>query len=105
MLRVHVPVSVVMVWFTNPLTYAPLFYAAWQSGSMILGKPVLSRPMDFSIQSLLAGVGEAWPTVAVGMLFCASVSAVFGFLATLLAWRIHAIRRWRQRRDRQQSTA
>jgi len=71
---------------------------------MILGKPVLSRPMDFSIQSLLAGVGEAWPTVAVGMLFCASVSAVFGFLATLLAWRIHAIRRWRQRRDRQQST-
>jgi len=72
---------------------------------MILGKPVLSRPMDFTIQSLLAGVGEAWPTVAVGMLFCASVSAVIGFLATLLAWRVHAIRRWRQRRDRQQPTA
>ena len=104
-LRVHVPVSVVMVWFTNPLTYAPLFYAAWQSGSMILGKPVLAEPLNFSTQSLLHGVGHAWPTVLTGMLFCASVSAVVGFGVTLLAWRIHAVRRWRQRRSRKRNPA
>jgi len=101
----HVPVSVVMVWFTNPLTYAPLFYAAWQSGSMILGKPVLAEPLNFSTQSLLHGVGHAWPTVLTGMLFCASVSAVVGFGVTLLAWRIHAVRRWRQRRSRKRNPA
>ena len=99
-LRVHVPVSVVMVWFTNPLTLAPLLYAAWQSGSMILGKPVLSGPMQMSTHSFLAGIGDAWPTLLVGMLFCASVSAVIGFALTLVAWRYNAIRRWRQRRSR-----
>lgn len=99
-LRVHVPVSVVMVWFTNPLTFAPLFYAAWQSGSMILGKPVFAEPLNFSTESILQGVGHAWPTLLTGLLFCASVSAVVGFAATLLLWRIHAIRRWRQRRHR-----
>ena len=104
-MRVHVPVSVVMVWFTNPLTVAPLFYAAWRSGSMILGKPVFADPLHFSTQSLLSGVGHAWPTVLTGLLFCASVSAVVGFAITLLAWRIHAVRRWRQRRHRRQSTA
>lgn len=103
-LRVHVPVSVVMVWFTNPLTFAPLFYAAWQSGSMILGKPVFAEPLNLSTQSLLSGVGHAWPTMLVGMLFCASVSAVVGFLVTLLVWRIHAVRRWRQRRNRRRAT-
>lgn len=99
-MRVHVPVSVVMVWFTNPLTFAPLLYAAWHSGSMILGKPVFAEPLKFSTESLLTSAGYAWPTLLAGMLFCASVSAVIGFGATLLIWRIHAIRRWRQRRHR-----
>jgi len=99
-LRVHVPVSVVMVWFTNPLTFAPLLYAAWRSGSMILGKPVLAEPLSFSTQSILTHAGHAWPTLLTGMLFCASVSAVLGFCATLIIWRVHAIRRWRQRKQR-----
>ena len=99
-LRVHVPVSVVMVWFTNPLTFAPLLYAAWRSGSMILGKPVLAEPLSFSTHSLLTSAGQAWPTLLTGMLFCACVSAVLGFTLTLLVWRIHALRRWRQRRHR-----
>lgn len=103
-LRVHVPVSVVMVWFTNPLTFAPLLYAAWRSGSMILGKPVFAEPLNFSTQSLLVSAGKAWPTLLTGMLFCASISAVLGFTATLLIWRIHALRRWRQRRLRRQSS-
>lgn len=99
-LRVHVPVSVVMVWFTNPLTFAPLLYAAWRSGSMILGTPVLAEPLTFSTSSILVSAGQAWPMLLTGMLFCATVSAVLGFGATLLVWRIHAIRRWRTRRGR-----
>jgi len=99
-LRVHVPVSVVMVWFTNPLTFAPLLYAAWRSGSMILGEPVLAEPLNFSPHSILSSAGQAWPTLLTGMLFCASVSAVLGFGVTLLLWRVHAIRRWRARRER-----
>ena len=99
-LRVHVPVSVVMVWFTNPLTFAPLLYAAWRSGSMILGRPVLAEPLSFSGSSILTSAGNAWPTLMVGMLFCACISAVLGFCATMLIWRIHAVRRWRIRKAR-----
>ena len=96
-LRVHVPVSVVMVWFTNPLTFAPLLYAAWRSGSMILGRPVLAEPLTFSTNSILISAGHAWPMLLTGMLFCASISAVLGFCITMLAWRINAIRRWKNR--------
>ncbi|MFK7993678.1 MAG: DUF2062 domain-containing protein [Granulosicoccus sp.] len=99
-LRVHVPVSVVMVWFTNPLTFAPLLYAAWRSGSMILGAPVLADPLTFSTSSILVSAGQAWPMLLTGMLFCATVSAVLGFGATLLLWRFHAIRRWKTRQAR-----
>lgn len=99
-LRVHVPVSVVMVWFTNPLTFAPLLYAAWRSGTMILGKPVFAEPLNFSTKSLLTSAGHAWPTLLTGMLFCAAMSAIVGFIATLLIWRIHSTLRWRHRKHR-----
>ncbi|MFK7890583.1 MAG: DUF2062 domain-containing protein [Granulosicoccus sp.] len=101
--RVHVPFSMVMVWFTNPVAVAPMLYAAWRSGTMILGKPVLAEPLSFTTQSLLTNAGQAWPTLLTGIIFCACVSAVVGFFGTLLLWRILAIRRWHQRRNRQRA--
>jgi len=97
LLRVHVPLSVVMVWFTNPLTVAPLGYVAWRTGSMLLDEPEPREPMEASIATLLAQLGDAWPVLLTGSLFCAALSAVLGFFLTLLAWRIVTVRRWRQR--------
>ena len=97
-LRVHVPVSVVMVWFTNPLTAGPLLYAAWRTGSNLVGAPVRSAPPDAGLATLLANIGDAWPAVLVGCLFWGAVSAVVGFFVTRLLWRVAAVRRWRRRR-------
>ena len=99
-LRVHVPVSMVMVWFTNPLTVGPILYAAWCSGSMILGEPALAEPLSFHPKSILSSAGQTWHIFLSGMVFCGLVSAVVGFISTLLLWRIHAIRRWKNRKTR-----
>ena len=99
-LRVHVPVSVVMVWFTNPLTIAPLLYAAWRTGSMLLGEHVPAATAAGGVDALLARVGDVWPVLLAGCLFWAATSAVAGFFATRLIWRVLAVRRWRRRRHR-----
>jgi len=72
-LRVHVPVAVVMVWFTNPLTVVPQ-----QAGF------------------------AAWPTLLTGCVFLAMVSAVLGYYAMLGCWRLSARVRWRQRQLKRQ---
>jgi len=99
-LRVHVPVSVVMVWFTNPLTAGPLLYAAWRTGSNLLGEPARTAvAMPGGDLATLAGqLYDAWPAVLVGCLFWGAVSAVAGFFATRVLWRVAAVRRWRARR-------
>lgn len=99
-LRVHVPVSIVMVWFTNPLTFAPLLYAAWRCGSMILGTGDLEVPDTLTVKSFMNTAADSWPILLSGALFCAALSAVAGFVLTLVVWRIHAVRRWRQRGSR-----
>jgi len=96
-LRVHVPVSVMMVWFRNPITFPPLLYAAWYMGSTILCKPILETPLDLSITVLLDEALRSWPEILVGSLFCAAVTAVLGFFLTHIMWRAIAIRRWRKR--------
>ncbi len=103
-MRVHVPVSVVMVWFSNPLTFAPLLYAAWHCGSMILGTGDLKVPDTLTVTSFMNTAADSWPVLLSGALFCAAVSGVVGFGLTLLIWRIHAVRRWRQRRLRRANT-
>ncbi|MEE9320188.1 MAG: DUF2062 domain-containing protein [Granulosicoccus sp.] len=96
-LRVHVPVSVVMVWFTNPLTFAPLLYVAWRVGSIITGTPPLDTPLTLTFDGLQTALLHAWPALAAGSLFCACITAILGFAATNIIWRISAVRRWRQR--------
>jgi len=96
-LRVHVPVSMVMVWITNPLTIVPLLYAARRTGSTLLGETPRAIGTDAGVGELLRGMGEAWPALLTGCLFWGACSAVLGFFATRLLWRVSALRRWRRR--------
>jgi uncharacterized protein len=39
MLRANVPAAVASTLVTNPITFGPVYYAAWQTGAWILGAP------------------------------------------------------------------
>ncbi len=101
-LRVHVPISVVMVWFTNPLTVIPLLYAAKYIGSTILDKPPAVYTLDLSLHGFIPSLIQAGPVIAVGCLFCAALTAIVGYLLTSLIWRWLAVRKWRNRLARNQ---
>ena len=53
LMRVHVPVSMAMVWFTNPLTIVPALYAAWFVGSTFMPTEAYG-PESPSIRALIA---------------------------------------------------
>jgi len=97
LMRVHVPVSVVLVWFSNPITFPALLYAAWFVGSTILGTEMASSPLSMNVSDLLHQAVQAWPVILFGSVFCATVTGVVGFFATNIVWRFVAIRRWRKR--------
>jgi uncharacterized protein (DUF2062 family) len=43
-LRANVPAAVASTLVTNPLTFGPIYYAAWQVGNAILGGPQSTPP-------------------------------------------------------------
>ncbi len=102
-LRVHMPISVMLVWLSNPITVAPLLYASGVVGSTVLGTDSSAFSLSGGLHDLLRNAVEAWPTLLFGSIFMGALSAVLGYITTKLIWRFIAIRRWQARAERASS--
>ena len=95
--RANLPVSVVLVLITNPLTFAPMFYFAYRVGVWSLDVPLRldSIPSDFN--EMIAIIGDIWQPFLAGCLIVATLSAALGYIAVRLCWRQIVVRQWRHR--------
>ena len=108
-LRANVPSAIASTLVTNPVTFGPVYYAAWRLGKAVLGEPVDagqappaqsdSTPVDDGVawweRSLtqLRAVGQAL------LLGLAIMACSIGLLTYALVSAIWALRvRWRRRR-------
>ncbi|NIQ12825.1 MAG: DUF2062 domain-containing protein, partial [Gammaproteobacteria bacterium] len=48
--RVNLPISVALVWISNPLTMAPMFYFCYWLGSKLLSLPPQDITFELSIE-------------------------------------------------------
>ena len=96
--RVNLPISVTLVWITNPLTIPPMYYFAYLVGSWILGTPTQALDVEFWLQwrnwlNLLA-------PLTVGSLVCGVFCSALGYLAVQAVWRWNLVREIQVRRAR-----
>ena len=99
-LRVNLPLSVILVWITNPVTIPPLLYLAYKTGAMILNRPFHHVAFSFTSHWFTEILLEIWPSLLIGCLLFATGTAICGYIATRVLWRIHIVRRWKARRAR-----
>jgi uncharacterized protein len=98
--RCNLPLSVALVWITNPVTMPPIFYFAYRLGAWLLDRRVEVGTIQLSWQWLGNHMGEiGWPLLF-GSLVCGWVTGVTGMVIVRVLWRFHVIRRWRARRER-----
>ena len=86
---------------TNPVTIPPIYYAAFRTGSVLLGSAgnhLASHDAGNSLPASLLDfvMGASLPTI-IGLLLFATISAAAGFGAVHLAWRLSLWRQWRSR--------
>lgn len=98
LLRFNMPVAVAMVWITNPVTIPPIFFACYQFGAWLLGKPPLDWAYEPSLDWFLKQMGDlGWPLLVGSLTIGVVASAATFFIADLL-WRRHIINKFRRRR-------
>ncbi|MDX1706406.1 DUF2062 domain-containing protein [Pseudidiomarina sp.] len=98
--RVNLPLSVALVWVSNPITMPVLFYFCYLLGAMILDQPEQQFMFELSWEWLGNSITTIGPAFLLGCLIMAVVSSIVGYFAIRLLWRQSVVSAWRARRVR-----
>ena len=99
-IRVNLPISVALVWVSNPITMPPLFYAAYKFGAYVMGQEAIESDYELTIEWFSNQLDLIWEPFLLGCLIFGLVSAIIGFVGIRLLWRLHIIQHLKERRAR-----
>ncbi|MFP5506495.1 MAG: DUF2062 domain-containing protein [Gammaproteobacteria bacterium] len=105
-LRVNLPISVILVWITNPLTIGPVWYVSYRVGAWLLDLPPRQVDFGLSLDNLLTTLQGVWKPLFLGSTVLGALLALLGFLLVRLGWRLYVVqqRRAALRRGRTRHT-
>jgi hypothetical protein len=100
LLRCNLPISVCLVWITNPLTMPALFFIAYKVGAIILEVPVSPLDFELSFHWVTEELENIWQPFLLGSLLCGLFFGCVGYFVVSLAWRWRVSVHWRERKLR-----
>ena len=103
MFRVNVPVSVALVWITNPLTMPFMFYLAYLLGANLLGIDVNHFHFEASWAWLKDSLTTIGPSFLLGCAVMSVTWSISGYFILRSLWKYATLIKWQNRRQKQQS--
>lgn len=104
LLRCNLPLSIGLVWITNPLTMPLIFYGNYLIGAWLLNTPAREAPEQISTRWIAERMVDILPALTLGSLVAAVAAGLVGNMAVRLIWRWHVLRSWKLRRLRRRQT-
>lgn len=98
--RANLPLSVGLVWITNPITMPPLFYFAYRVGLWFLNQPVTADEPEFSLTGMFSGLGDVWQPFLIGCFAMGILSSAAGYFGIQYYWREHTTKKWAERKEK-----
>jgi uncharacterized protein (DUF2062 family) len=92
-LRVNLPISVALVWLSNPFTWVPLYGAGYLLGARLLGLPPVNFH-DITLEWLLKQFGPLW----LGNVLLGLAVAGLSYVVVRGLWRMKVAADWQRRR-------
>ena len=96
--RVNLPISVILVWITNPVTMPPMFYFAYKVGTWILGRKPKDIQFELSMEWLNQSLHMIWQPFLLGCLVVGVISSVVGMMIIRGLWRLKVVQDWNERK-------
>lgn len=99
-LGANLPISVTLIWITNPLTMPVIYYLAYKLGAFLLGTPLLPIEFTISWHWLINSLGAIWAPFLLGCGVMGLICGLLGWLTVNTLWRLRVARDWHKRRRR-----
>ena len=102
-LGANLPLAMVIIWMSNPLTIPPMFYLTYKLGSYILGTTLGDFSVTLSWEWFSQLGSEILLPLFVGSVLAGTVLASIGYFFVLFLWRWKVIKDWEQRKNIRQA--
>lgn len=98
--RCNLPISVALVWVTNPITMPPLFFLAYKIGAWLTNVHLGPFEFELSLHWLFTELRDRWRPFLAGCLFMGALTGSIGYIAARIIWRFYVVSFWKNRRLR-----
>lgn len=102
-LRCNLPLSVSLVWITNPVTIPAIFFIVYKVGALIVDVPVRDIEFEVSFHWLANSLLTVWKPIVVGSLVCGLFFGSLGYFIVNQLWRWRVAYHWHKRKKRRAS--
>ena len=99
-LRVNLPLSVAMVWISNPLTMPPMLFASYQVGSFLLNRHPEPFLFELSLSWFRAGFSTIVPPLFLGAVVLGACASGITYFLVRKIWRQAVQNAWNERIQR-----
>ena len=96
----NLPLSVGLVWITNPVTMPAIFYMAYKVGAMLIDVPVKDVEFELSFYWLTHSLLAIWKPFLLGCLVSGLFFGSLGYFVLSMLWRWRVAHHWHQRKRR-----
>jgi len=99
LVRSNLPISVALVWISNPVTMGPMLLYSYRTGAWILGEAPAMAAFDLSWEWMRARLGQIWAPLLVGSVSLGLAAGALAWASMQIFWRWHVVQRWERRRN------
>ena len=103
LLRINMPITIGLVWITNPLTLGPIFYFCYKVGTWLLGEPLLDIEFALSWEWFQTELVAIWQPFLLGCFVTGLTAGIVGFVTIRILWRLHLVSYIKARRERRRA--
>jgi uncharacterized protein (DUF2062 family) len=96
----NLPLSIALVWITNPLTMPVIFYFCYTVGSWILGTKAQTFHFHATWEWIVNSLSTIGPAFLLGCGVLAASFSLLGYLIIQGLWRYSAIKAWKRRQKK-----
>ena len=98
-LNANLPLTLVTLWISNPVTMGPLLYAGYVVGTLVLGRPEEAAHFQLSWEWISSRLVEVGVPLYIGSLILGVIFSVAAYLSIQQLWRRRVRQRWYERQQ------
>jgi uncharacterized protein len=110
--RANLAVAALTTFYTNPITFIPLYILAYKIGAFVTGTTAPPPAIaEFKALGMVEMIKQAFfwiyslgDTLLIGLAIQSTLFAVIGYFSVQFGWRWLVLRKWRSRRQKHPAT-